>query len=117
MSGLQIWLCLFTFRPVASKQLNGLTTIDKLSVDLVVQCQRIRFGCKGSLVKSPDPARVFMFDFMFCCCCCVFTFLSENTFFVAKVCNSLYTIYDRLLGYKDTDLASLNMTSIFPKFF
>ena len=28
MSGLQIWLCLFTFRPIASKQLNGLTTID-----------------------------------------------------------------------------------------
>ena len=28
MSGPQIWLCLFTFRPIASKQLNGLTTID-----------------------------------------------------------------------------------------
>ena len=28
MSGLQIWLCLFTFRPIVSKQLNGLTTID-----------------------------------------------------------------------------------------
>jgi len=27
----QIWLCLFTFRPIASKQLNGLTTIDTLS--------------------------------------------------------------------------------------
>ena len=31
MSGPQIWLCLFTFRPIASKQLNGLTTIDSLS--------------------------------------------------------------------------------------
>jgi len=31
MSGPQIWLCLFTFRPIASKQLNGLTTIDTLS--------------------------------------------------------------------------------------
>jgi len=30
MSGLQIWLCLFTFRPIASKQLNGLTTMDTL---------------------------------------------------------------------------------------
>jgi len=28
MSGPQMWLCLFTFRPIASKQLNGLTTID-----------------------------------------------------------------------------------------
>jgi len=31
MSGPQIWLCLFTFRPIASKQLNGWTTIDILS--------------------------------------------------------------------------------------
>jgi len=31
MSGPQIWLCLFTFRPIASKQLIGLTTIDILS--------------------------------------------------------------------------------------
>jgi len=27
MSGPQIWLCLFTFRPIASKQLNGLPKI------------------------------------------------------------------------------------------
>ena len=31
MSGTQIWLCLFTFRLIASKQLNGLTTIDILN--------------------------------------------------------------------------------------
>ena len=31
MSGPQIWLCLFTFRPIAPKMLNGLTTIDTLS--------------------------------------------------------------------------------------
>jgi len=31
MSGPQMWLCLFTFRPIASKQLNGLTTIHTLS--------------------------------------------------------------------------------------
>ena len=30
MSGPQMWLCLFTFGPIASKQLNGLTTIDTL---------------------------------------------------------------------------------------
>jgi len=30
-SGPQIWLCLFTFRPIASKQINGLTTIDTVS--------------------------------------------------------------------------------------
>jgi len=31
MCGPQIRLCLFTFRPIASKQLNSLTTIDTLS--------------------------------------------------------------------------------------
>jgi len=31
MSGPQIWLCLFMFRPIALKQLNGTTTIDTLS--------------------------------------------------------------------------------------
>jgi len=31
MSGPQIWLCLFTFRPIASKQLSSLTTINILS--------------------------------------------------------------------------------------
>jgi len=31
MSGRQIRLCLFTFRPIASKQLNGLTTIETVS--------------------------------------------------------------------------------------
>jgi len=31
MSGSQIWLCLFTFRPIALKKLKGLTTIDTLS--------------------------------------------------------------------------------------
>jgi len=31
MYGPQIWHCLFTFRPIASKQLTGLTTIDTVS--------------------------------------------------------------------------------------
>ena len=31
MSGPQLCLCLFTFRPIAPKELNGLTTIDILS--------------------------------------------------------------------------------------
>ena len=41
MSGPQIRLCLFTFRPNASKQFNSLTTIDTLS----------RFG--GAVVTHP----------------------------------------------------------------
>ena len=31
MSGPQIWLCKFTFRPIAPKKLNGWTTINTLS--------------------------------------------------------------------------------------
>ena len=31
ISGPQIQLCLFTFRPIVSKKLNGFTTIDNLS--------------------------------------------------------------------------------------
>jgi len=31
MSGPQIWLCLFMFRHIALKQLNGLTTSDNVS--------------------------------------------------------------------------------------
>jgi len=30
MSGPQIWLCLFTFRPIALKEFNSLTTIETL---------------------------------------------------------------------------------------
>jgi len=68
MSGPQIWLFLFTFRPIESKKLNGLNT---------------SFGCKMSRVQSPAPERVFMFDFLFCCCC-VFTFLSKTHYLSQK---------------------------------
>jgi len=88
MSGPQIWLCLFTFRPIASIQLNGLTIIDILSWlgGAVVTHPHWVQEVPGS---NPGSGRVFMFDFLFCCCC-VFTFLSKNTLFVSKVCNSFY---------------------------
>jgi len=82
MSGPQIWLCLFTFRPIASKQLNGLTTIDSVSwlggtvVTHPLWMQAVR-------VQSPDPARVFMFHFLLCCCC-VFLFLSKTHYLSQK---------------------------------
>ena len=41
MCGPQIRLCLFTFRPIVSKQLNSLTTIDSLS------------GLGGAVVTHP----------------------------------------------------------------
>jgi len=42
-------------------------------------------------VQPSAPTRVFMFDLLFCYCC-VFTFLSKNTLFITKVCNSFYNI-------------------------
>jgi len=90
MSGPQIWLCLFTFQPIASKQLNGLTTIDTVSrlggavVTHPLWVQAVR-------VQSPDPVRVFMFHFLLCCCC-VFPFFVKNTLFVTKVCNYFYNV-------------------------
>jgi len=90
MSGPQIWLCLFTFWPIASKELNSLTTIDTLS------------WLSGAVVTHPlwvqeDPGSIpdsckGFYVWFFVCCCCVFPFLSKNTFFVTKVCNSFYNV-------------------------
>ena len=91
MSGPQILLCLFTFRPIASKQLNGLTTIDTLSwlglavVTHLLWVQEVPGAMPGS-------SKGFLFVFLLCCSCCVFTFLSKNTLFVTNVCNSFYTV-------------------------
>jgi len=91
MCGLQIRLCLFTFRPIASKHLNSLTTIVTFSWlgGAVVMHPLWLREVPGS---NPDLARVFMFDFLFCCCCCIFTYLSKNTLFVTKMCNFLFNI-------------------------
>jgi len=90
MSDPQIWLCLFTFWPIASKQLNGLTTIDILSW-LGGAVVTHPLWVQGSRVQSPAPARVFMFDF--CIVVVVFLlFLSKNTLFIAKYCNSFYNV-------------------------
>jgi len=90
MSGPQIWLCLFTFRPIASKQLNGLTTIDILSwlggavVTHPLWVQEV----PGSIPGSGKGFYVWFFY----CCCCVFTFLFKNTLFIGIYCNSFYNV-------------------------
>jgi len=73
----QIRLCLFTFRPIASKQLNSLTTIDSLS-------------CLGGAVVTYPPLGVrgpgfnsrlwqgFLCLIYLYYCCCVFTFCSKT---------------------------------------
>ena len=88
MSGPQIWLCLFTFRPIASKKLDGLTTIDTLSwlggavVTHPLWVQEV----PSSIPGSGKGLYVWFFVFLLLC----FYFLPKNTLFVTKVCNFFY---------------------------
>jgi len=83
LSGPQIWLYLFTFRPIASKQLNGFTRITTLS------------SLGGTVVTRgsfPGSDKGFKFDVLFYSCRVFSPFLSKNTLFVTKVCNSFYSV-------------------------
>jgi len=90
MSGPQIWLCLFTFRPIASKQLNGLTTINTFSwlggavVTHPLWVQEV----PGSIPGSGKGFYVWFFVLLLLC----FYLLSINTLFIRKVCNSFYNV-------------------------
>ena len=112
MCGLQIRLCLFTFQPIASKQLNSLTLIDTLSClgGAVVTHPLWVQEAPGSI---PGSGKGFLFFMLLLLC---FYFLSQNTLFVTKFCNSLsnvnlFCILNILqnvwpiLGNKDTNLA------------
>jgi len=103
MSGPQIWHCLFTFRAIVSKNLNGLTTIDTLRWlgGAVVTHHLWMQKVPGSIPNSSNGFYVFLFVIV------VFYFVVKNTLFVTKVCNSFYNfiylvylryckIYDRL---------------------
>jgi len=116
MSGPQIWLCLFTFRPIASKQLNGLNTIDTLSwlggavVTHPLWVQEV----PGSIPGSGKGFYVWFFGFVvvFLLFCPKTHYLSQKfaipfTLLINLVYLTYYKICDRLKGYKDTDLASL----------
>jgi len=76
MSGQQIWLCLFTFRPIASKQVCGLTTSDTLcwlggaKVTHPIRVQEV----PGSM---PGPAGVFKFDFCVLFLLCFYFFVKK----------------------------------------
>jgi len=90
MSGTQIWLCLFTFRPIASKQLNGLTTIDILSWlgGAVVTHPLWMQEVPGSIPGSSKGFNVWFFLLLLL----YFYFFVKNTFFFAKYCNSFYNL-------------------------
>jgi len=91
MSCPQIWLCLFTFRPIASKHVNGLTTIVILSwlggaeVTHPLWVQEVPRSVPGS-------GKVFYVSF-FCFVVVVFLlFCQKKTLFVTKICNSFYNV-------------------------
>jgi len=91
MCGPQIRLCLFTFRPIASKQLNSLTTSDILSWlgGTVVMHPLWVQEVPGSIPCSGKGFYVWFFFYFFLC----FYFLSKNTSFVTKFCNSFCNVH------------------------
>jgi len=106
--GPQIRLCLFTFRPIALKQLKGLTTIDTL------------IWLSGPEVTHPTELRQVLESQLwqgflclnFCFIVVVFEFFRHNIFYFFWIVHSssiinIFKNYDRCLGYQDTGLASL----------
>jgi len=90
MSGPQIWLCLFTFRPIASKQLNGFSTIDTLSWlgGSVVTHPLWMQEVPGSIPGSGKDFYVWFFVLLLLC----FYFFVQNTLFIAKYRKSFYNV-------------------------
>jgi len=122
MSGPQILLCLFTFRPIASKKLNSLTTINALSSlgGAVVTHPLWVQDVPGSIPSSGKGFYVWFFVLLLLC----FYFMSKThylsqkfaihfTILIYLVYLRYCKIYDRLKGYKDTDLASLKMLGLY----
>ena len=115
MCGPQIQLCLFTFRPIVSKQLNSLTTIETLSclAGAVVTHPLWVQEFPGSI---PGSGKGFIIDFLFCCWWVLLFVQTSVTYFAIPFAVLIYLVYltyckscGRLQGYKDTDLASLNL--------
>jgi len=90
MSGPQIWLCLFTFRPIVSKQLKSLLTIDTVSWlgGAVVTHPLWVQEFPGSIPGSGKGFYVSFFALLLLC----FYFSVKNTLFVTNVCNSFYNV-------------------------
>ena len=118
MSGPQIWLCLFTFRPIVPKMLHGLTTIDTLSWlgGAVVTHPLWVQELLGSIPSSGKGFYVWIFVLLLLC---FYFFVKKNhhlsqkftipfTILIYLAYLRYCKIYNRLQGYKDTDLASLS---------
>jgi len=88
--GPQIRLCLFTFRPIASNQLNSLTTIDAHSWlgGAVVTHPLWVQEFPGSI---PGAGKGFYVSFVVLLLLCFYS-LFKNTLFVTKFCNSFCNV-------------------------
>ena len=116
----QIRLCLFWFRPIASKHLNRLTTIDTLSWlgGAEVTHSFWVWEVPASIPGSGNGFYVWRFVLLLLC----FNFLSKHIIAIT-FCNFFSNVnllsklnilqdYDPLQGYNDTDLTSLTVTVI-----
>jgi len=125
MSGPQIWLCLFTFRPIASKKVKWLDCNRYFQLTRWCSGYASALGARGPGF-NPQLRQGFL-CLIFCFVVVVFTFLSKNTHYLSQKFAIPFTIlsylvylryckiYDRLKGYKDTDLASSNLLFRFIK--
>ena len=75
-------LCLFTFRPIASKQLNGLTTIDIFQLTRCCSGNASALGAR-SPGFNPRLRQGFLCLIFLFCCCCVLPFYS-NTHYLSE---------------------------------
>jgi len=106
MFGPQICLCLFTFRPIAPKQLNSFTSVDTLSWlgGAVVTHPLWVQELPGSIPSSGKGFYVWFFCFVVDVFLLV---LSKNSLFVTKVCNSFYNLNLFIILKKLQDLWSI----------
>ena len=86
MCGPQFRFCLFTFRFIASKHLNNLTTIDTLSWlgGAVVTLPLLVHEVPGSMPGSDKG----LYVWFFCFAGVAFLLFVKNTLFVTQFCNS-----------------------------
>jgi len=82
--GLQLRLCLYSFRPIALKQFNNLTTIETVSW---LGGAHVTLEVPGSITGSGKG-----FCVWFCGCCCIFTLLLKTHFFVTTFYNSFCSV-------------------------
>ena len=88
----QIRVCLFTIRPIASKQFNSLTTIVSLSWLGSTEVLTNPLWMREVLGSIPGSGKGFYA--LFCCFIIVYWyFWSQNTLFVTKKCNFFCNVY------------------------